>query len=299
MPSRLVTFLIVGFWLSTLGWFGYREVRPRLHAGDVPPFVIELDDELTSQLPNDPTRTADIIWIVYRDDKEIGRAQTRLRYLKNENAFELQSRVVELKLMKNIVEIPEMINTYTLTREGELLAMETTGKVRMLNAFTGEANFRGVIQDGKLIRTGTILLPAGFGTVAPQLETIDAPKGSFLNPLHPVPRVKGLRPGRQWRMQVVNPLGDTVGPAMQAIQERLTPGKQGLKLSLPTGPKFLNAEVLTETAKVRYNGKDHECRIIEYRSENETYRTFVRVGDGWVLRQESQALGERIVMQRP
>ena len=50
---------------------------------------------------------------------------------------------------------------------------------------------------------------------------------------------------------------------------------------------------------VPYNRQDYECRVIEYRGENETLRTYVRISDGWVLRQESKAFDQRIVMQRP
>ncbi|MFL5341491.1 MAG: hypothetical protein ACJ8F7_15200, partial [Gemmataceae bacterium] len=122
---------------------------------------------------------------------------------------------------------------------------------------------------------------------------------SFLNPLHPVPRIKGLKPGRKWRMEVVDPLADVVQPALQAVQQRFIPGQAPLKLNLPTGPKYLNAEVLTGTAKVSYNHQEYDCHVIEYRGENEVFRTYVRISDGWVLRQESKAFDQRIVMQRP
>ena len=64
MPSRPITALIVLFWLATLGWIGYRDLWPRLNPGEVPPFVIELEDELTSQLTFDPTQTANVVWVI-------------------------------------------------------------------------------------------------------------------------------------------------------------------------------------------------------------------------------------------
>src|SRR5262249_27536241 len=80
MPSRPVTALTVLFWLGPLGWFGYREIWPKLLPGDAPPFVIELADEATSQIAMpDKLRSADALWNLYRDNepKPIGIAQTR------------------------------------------------------------------------------------------------------------------------------------------------------------------------------------------------------------------------------
>ncbi|HLQ43295.1 MAG TPA: hypothetical protein VK137_01090, partial [Planctomycetaceae bacterium] len=81
-------------------------------------------------------------------------------------------------------------------------------------------------------------------------------------------------------------------------QTHLNPKAKPISLKVPTGPKTLAAEVLTETTKIRWNNVDQECQIIECRGENETFRTYVRKSDGQVLRQESQAPGGRFVIQR-
>jgi hypothetical protein len=69
-------------------------------------------------------------------------------------------------------------------------------------------------------------------------------------------------------------------------------------MKLPTGPKFLDAEVLHETAIIKLDDKEYECRIIEYRGEERPARTYVRIGDGAVMRQEAYALGEQITLRR-
>jgi hypothetical protein len=191
-----------------------------------------------------------------------------------------------------------MFTTYHLTREGELLGLEFKGKMDLLNEYHPEAQFQGEVRDGKLYRSGWIKLFATSEPVVPELEPVDAPTGTFLNPLHPVPRIKGLTPGRRWRMQVVNPLADAVEPSLRAIQQRVLPGSAPVKLNLASGPKYLNAEVLPNPVTLPYNGKDHECFVIEYRGDNEVLRTYVRVADGLVLRQESEAMGEKFVLQR-
>ena len=94
------------------------------------------------------------------------------------------------------------------------------------------------------------------------------------------------------------PAGRHRPAGVEAIQKRFLPGKAPLKLNLPSGPKYLNAEVLADTARITYNQQEYDCHIIEYRGENETFRTYVRISDGWVLRQESKTFDQRIVMQR-
>jgi len=126
---------------------------------------------------------------------------------------------------------------------------------------------------------------------------VDAPTGSVLNPMHPVPKVKGLTPGKRWRMPILNPLGDAVEPALKALWAELQPN-QPFNFKLPAGPKFVDAEVLTEIVEVEYNGRLERCRVIEYRGEDQPARTYVRIEDGAVIRQEAFALGEKIALQR-
>lgn len=293
MPSRPVTALIILFWLGTVGWFGYRELWPILFPADVPPFSIELADEVTSEIGGQ-IRGPDVLWGIYRGDTRIGRAETRLRYFREDNTFEMETRMVEVKLL-SFVEVPEMKNTYRLTRSGKLLAIRMEGRMQILS-FEGKASFSGEVHEGKLNRHGTIDLRPFAAKTEVNLEPVDAPTGSVLNPMHPVPRIKGLRPGRQWRMPILNPLGDAIEPALKAVA-----ASQKLdlsKINLPTGPKFVDAEVLNETAMIKLNDKEYDCRIIEYRGEDRPARTYVRISDGAVMRQEAYALGEQITLRR-
>jgi hypothetical protein len=291
--------MIILFWLGTVGWLGYREVWPWLHPSETPPFVIDLADEVTSQLPNERMRGADVLWRVYRgENEEIGQAETRYRYIKEDHTYELQSRVPRLNLVPGLqIHVRAMETTYRLTERGELLGISAQGTLSVLG-FDGNAKFEGEVRGDKLLRQCEVTLPAGLGKIEPHLEPIDAPQGIFLNPLHPVPRVKGLQPGRRWRMPVVDPMADLIGPILEAGKQKLPLGIQMPKVELPAGPKSLDAEVLTETAEITWNSRTHECYIIEYRGENEKLRTYVRKSDGLVLRQESEAFGTRFYMQR-
>lgn len=293
MPSRPIAALIILFWAGTVGWFGYREIWPVLFPSDSPPFSIELADEVTSEVGSQ-IRGPDVLWGIYRNDKRIGRAETRLRYFRDDNTFEMETRLVEVKLL-SYVELPEMKNAYRLTRSGHLRAIRMEGRMQIFG-LEGKATFSGEVHDGKLERHGVIDLRPFAGKTEVKLDPIDAPTGSVLNPMHPVPRIMGLRPGRQWRMPILNPLGDAIEPALRAVME--SQGMKAPQIKLPSGPKFVDAEVLNETAMIKIDDKEYECRIIEYRGDDRPARTYVRISDGAVMRQEAYALGEQITLRR-
>jgi hypothetical protein len=319
MPSRPVAVLIVLGWLAALGWFCDRELWPVFFPSQAPPFVIDLGDEVTSQLggerrkPTDPLtshdprdrRRPDVLWGIYRGADRIGRAETRLRYYDDDNTFELETRVVDLKL-KSLqglvtVEVPELFNAYRVSRRGEFLGMRVAGNMKLRIASfdaPGSMNLTGRIEDGKVIWSGEIDVP-GVGKITPMFEPIDAPKGSILNPLQPLPKIKYVRPGRRWRMPIIDPLADAVEPAIKATLEKYVPGQNlDVKKLLGARPTHLDAEVLNETAKIILNGIPFECRIIEFRGEGSVARTYVRMTDGAVMRQEATTRGESIVLQR-
>ncbi len=142
MPSRPVSAFIVLFWLGTLGWFGYHEIWPILFPADTPPFTIELADEVTSEVGG-PIRGPDVLWGIFRGEKRIGKAETRLRYIREDNTFEMETRIVDVKLLDSRliqVVIPEMKNTYRLSRAGSCARFACTAKCE-LPAWKGKRRF--------------------------------------------------------------------------------------------------------------------------------------------------------------
>jgi hypothetical protein len=295
------------FWLGTMGWFGYREIWPLLFPGNAPPFVIDLADEATSQ--------GQVTWTMYHGDKEIGKSNTTLKYDNQNDTFLLISEVrdielAELRIIGRWLYVANAKNYYVVTRKGELRAIHAEGELRVENKrrenrstrgnfeYAASARFDGEVVDGKLVRSVVLHTPGG--NVTPVLEPVDAPVGNILNPLHPISRIQGLKPGRRWRMTVIDPLADAVEPTLQAAWSKFNENAKPLNLKLPTGPKVLDVEVLSETAGFNFNGRDQECYIIEYRSSaNEAAaRTYVRVHDGLVLQQEAFAMGERFTLKR-
>jgi hypothetical protein len=323
MPAKPITALIVLAWLGTLGWFSYRELWPTLFPGDTPPFVIELADEVGPEIAGHRTlRAPDITWEIYRDDKVIGKAETHIRYFEDDDTFEFTTRIkdlsIEAPLIKTkLVEInsPGVENSYRLSRDGDLRQVKMTTLDRLddrevtsykslaLFGMTVHANFVGTVVGDKLYRRVTLELPF-VGKVEPVLEPVPAPEGSVLNPLQPVPKIKNLKPGRRWRMQVMNPMADLIQPIAQAIADkplvkRMSGKKDDFQVpQLSSGPKYLDAEVLDETAELKINDELHRCYVIEYRGDERPAHTYVRIRDGAVMRQEAYAFGTLIALQR-
>jgi hypothetical protein len=317
MPSRPFAFLIVVGWLAALGWFAHRELWHILFPSEAPPFVIELGDEVTTQMGNEFRRRAeeeklsrslraklrrpDVLWGIYRGENRIGKAETRLRYFDEDNTFEMETRVALLKLKGLVtVEIPEFFTAYRIDRSGEFRGMEVEGEVVLHLPFgggqvRGNMNMIGFVSDKQVHWRGEIDI--GDFKIKPELEPIDAPRGSILNPLHPLPKIKNVRPGRRWRMPVIDPLGDALEPAITAALKKFGSNIDVKKL-LSARPQYMDAEVLNDTAEVAIDRTSFPCWVIEFRSEGSVARTYVRTTDGAVLRQEATTRGETIVLQR-
>ncbi len=321
MPTKSITALIVLGWLGTLAWFTYRELWPTLFPGDSPPFVIELADEVGPEIAGRNLRSPDVTWDILRDDQVIGTAETQIHYHKEDDSFEFATRIsklaVDAPLIKTKlfeIQSPGVENSYRLGRNGELrqIKMRTLDRLddRKIDVYKSlalfgivvRAEFVGTVVGDKLERKVTIELPL-VGKVEPELEAVPAPEGSVLNPLQPVPKIKNLKPGRRWRMPIINPMGDLVQPMAQAIADKpmvkTLAGSAQVKVpKLPSGPKFLDAEVLDETVELTINGEKHRCYVIEYRGDERPAHTFVRVRDGALMRQEAFAFGTLIALQR-
>jgi hypothetical protein len=264
--------------------------------------VIDLGDEITSQFSG-PNRRSDALWEIQRNDEGIGYAESRLRYVKENDSFEMETRIKKLNLKGFVrVEITEMISAYQVNRHGELLGLRLSGRMtlHLLGlVLSGSMDLTGEVKDGKLYRAGVLDLP-GLGKIQPKFDVIEAPRGSFLNPMHPVPKVR-VRPGHRWRMPILDPLSDALEPILQAIVEQVRPEQPiDLKKLLPARPSFLDAEVLSELVTTDYYKYKEKvtCYVIEFRSEGRIARTYVRETDGAVMRQEVFSQGEKIALVR-
>jgi hypothetical protein len=247
-------------------------------------------------------------------DRKIGTAKTTITYSNQDETFELMSEMndtelAEVPILHYWLYLTTAKNRYVITRNGELRSISAEGDIRLeakqrsdrlvqgVPLLTAHTEFRGRVVDGKLERE--VVLESPVGIVKPRLEPTEAPSGNILNPLHPVSRIK-VTPGRRWRMPVIDPMAAAVEPTIQAAWQDVNKGGKPLNLRLPASPKYLDAEVLTKTVRHPWNGRDHECYVIEYHvpGEEQSARTYVRVRDGLVLKQEAFAMGERFTLER-
>ena len=127
---------------------------------------------------------------------------------------------------------------------------------------------------------------------------------SVLNPLLPINRLIGLRPGQHWRLRLFDPLVDALAAALPGAKPEL---------------RFLDAQVLSEPQvitwlkkirdaeekrfstqiKIEDDQEEVSCHVTEYREQGQVVgRTWSRASDGLVLRQETKLDGDQWTLER-
>jgi hypothetical protein len=294
MPARPLVLAITLFWVATTGWLFYRDLWPRLRPGEPPPYTIDLADEALQKGPK-------ISWNVFRGDKKLGVVQTWLTYREADDTFEMHSEVKRLEwgqIGLFYIELLDMSSMYRVTRDGQLrdVAADATISGQGIGPFQGlrgraKAHVEGTVSNRRFTPQARVNLN-GTAIDLP-LEPVEvSSQGSVLSPLHPINRVMGLRKGQHWRMPLVNPLNDS----LMALLKK-DPGAE-LLLQGHTGVRVLQADVLSDTKVLDWKRQEVPCLVIEYFDDNLAARTWVREGDGMVLRQEVSFWGDQVVLLR-
>ncbi len=295
MPPRLIVAAIVAFWFTVTGFALYRDVWPRLFASGPPPVSVELADEARQSVP--------ARWRLFRNGKPVGTLETRMKYLDAENAFQFTYHYRNLNLGQSNLTllVPEGHSEMRITRTGELKSqsMHATVEVRFrgIEFARGTIDIRGQVANGML--TGHAELKSHSFNLAGDLDPVPVPEGGQpLNPLQPVNRLAHVHAGQEWVVSESNPLQEAV---TNLLRKKL--GEFGLRLPAETRKDSLVARVsrspeqlmqLLPTGLVQ----ESACWVIEYRRAETVARTWVRVADGKVLRQEAFEKGETLTMNR-
>ena len=282
MPPRIVQLAIVCFWLATLAWWAERDLLPQWRGQAAPAFIVELADEAVPQ-------TA--VWTIYRGQEKIGRQQTRVEY-RSSDSFAIESSVSELRYNTPLIPfeilIPEWRTITLINRAGRLQGM--TSHCRLETSIAkAEFDLVGKISGEELLFEGKFR--AGNSEFAQTFDPVPLPTGNALSPLQPIPRIRGLTPGRTWTMTQIDPLGEV----MQALARQL---KLPIKIPNVGGSSPMVAHVAEETVVLITSKGEYSCYLIEYRGENTSAKTWVRIDDGKVLRQEAQQGGEILILER-
>lgn len=294
MPSLRGIALIVLFWLATVGYVGYRDVWPRLVRDAAPTVWIDLSDEASQSVP--------VRWGLFREGRRIGTVTTQMSYDAGPDQFRFVTRYrdfdVEIQPLRCLV--PEMELTTILNRTGTLRG--TTMNGTLIAKFLGQEMARGsarvecVVRDGELV--GNCHLDSDFFTAIDEpLEPTPVPDGQALNPLQPVNRLRGLRPGLRWVLYEINPLGDALANATKQVL-----AKKGLGSSFfapkPTERQSMIATVGDEPEPLRLARGEWNCWVVEVRGDRGTTTVWVRVADGFVMKQVAKSNGDTMTLVR-
>jgi hypothetical protein len=300
MPSRPAVAAILAFWLATLAFAFHRDVWPLLFASGPPPIAVDLEDEARSA-----GQALGIQWKLLRGNQPIGRLTTKMTHVDADDTFQFATTYSDVRLDFDApggrvrVQVDRLVTTTRITRAGDLREQTMDGNLKLLTAGRGgpfvplaeaQAKVEGRVEDGRLV--GHCDLKTPLGNVDRPLDPVPVPSGHALNPLQPVSRLTNVRPGRRWVVQEVNPLDEAVAAL---IKGQL--GERGVNLSERKREPLI-AEVLPTPEATTWNDADVSCWVIEYRGGEARARTWVRVSDGKVLRQEAFLMGERLAIER-
>jgi hypothetical protein len=295
MPSRQISLAILAFWLATVGWFIVRDGVPFLRLSEPPPYSIAMADE-TLDLSTS-TR-----WTCTLNGTRIGTVGTALAYRSADDTIELQAHCAKMTFLDLRLPVLGHITVSArnfedkvrVTRVGELREMRTAVTVAVNgpnSSLEAQILLTAQVRGGRLERRAYVDVP-GLGFYTPDVAPTDPPRGSMLNPMHPALIINGLKSGQTWRQPLTDPRTDI----LRAALAQWLPGKSPL---LPEPPSTLSARVLPQPQSLEFKGAVHRCFVIEYRDgEDYIARTWVRMTDGAVLRQEASAHGEKLVLQR-
>jgi hypothetical protein len=289
MPSRRSAAFIIMFWFIVTGYILYRDVWPLLFATGPPPIAVDLADEAAQNIP--------IRWTVHWNEKVVGKLTTQMRYVEEDDTFRFTNTYhqVRVEMAGVTVVVPELKSVIRVTRAGDLREQSAEGRLELewngVKVADVTTKLAGNVADGQLAAKfdGSYSI-AGLApqSLSKVLAPVPVPRGQPLNPLQPVNRIANVRPGRRWVVHESNPLKD----AVEAVARQIgLPPQEEVKVPLV-------GEVLGEPRNLDRQGNPVPCWVIEYRRDEPEVRTWVRVSDGKVLRQEAFKKGDRLSVDR-
>jgi hypothetical protein len=308
MPPRYLSWAIIIFWLATASWFFYRDLWPRIHPEDRPPFSIDLAEE---------ARTPSIVagWNIRHNGENIGRATTLWDvFFNGQSAGEAYTLVrphdddgEEYELYTNMrlrrmffavnngeVHIRRMEEKYIVGADGVMRSVDATFFIEYVDGgnvvASGAAHFSAKIENNQLIPE--VHLDTPVGKFAPKAEPIELTSHlKTLDSMRLWNRLNGLQENQTWRLASFG----TFGEAMPTAAKNFMPG-----LGSAIKIRYVEAGVLGATDERRWDNRDVPCLVIQYRDqdEKELGKTYVRKSDGLVLRQEATYGDNTLTMER-
>ena len=302
MPSRLASAFIVLFWLASTAYIVHRDVWPRLYANAPPPLQIDLVDEATSRVP--------VRWLIYRGDTKLGSLTTELRYQEADDTFWFDNEYRQLKVPFGTatVYVPVAKTGIRVTRDGDLREQTLTGELELQMDVVGtprtiasaDADVTGIVRDG-VLHGHCRIVSSLTAPIDKPLDPVPVPAGQVLNPMMPVNRLRGIRPGQRWVIRQVDPLARAMSLALKELAQNESPlGSLSGGVGQDSSPELVATVRSRAEPLTRRNGTTVDCWVIDYRSgPNEAEATtWVAVDGDRVLRQEARLLDETLRFER-
>jgi len=226
MPPRLLSMVIVAFWLGMGAWLFVRDLWPSLRPGEPPPYTFMASDEAPRQGP--PAR-----WNLFKDGMHVyDIVDARTTYQEKaedggpDDTFQMVA-ILRAKQQLNQKAPQRRLRSFMrIGRDGRLIAVNAQLHLVVQEQLEVVVNVAGAVVEREL-------LPRWRGRIwhadseseervfdrkpilaEPPKHQIDVPfpplpftdRGIVLNPLHPPNRLDALRPGQRWRMPLVGSL---------------------------------------------------------------------------------------------
>jgi hypothetical protein len=223
MPPRILSIVIVLFWLTTIAWLFVGDLWPRWRPGEPPPYTLMASDEA-------PRQGAPIRWNVFHNGEYVYDLEAKTNYHEKgddpsqDDTFELRA-IARVKQTPGIkAPVRRLRSLLRISRESELREVHAelhvaVRELELLIAVDGE------VRDAQLLPRWRVKVFAADSftedrvfdrdSSAPVLlHQFDTPfrpfefvaRGIVLNPMHPPNRLDTLRSGQHWQMPMVNSL---------------------------------------------------------------------------------------------
>jgi hypothetical protein len=276
MPPRWACVLIVLCWLAVNGWLFYHELLPRLLPDQPPPYSVDLLEEVQDRRWMRP-----VGWTVEVRDKKAFSAKMHVDHPARDT-FEMVAEYTPLKGEKPVslrgLEVKKMTSAYRVNAAGDLLGVsfELQGQSELpifKRWLPGDfvLDIRGDVEGEQFKPVGRLRLPAAGVEESQSLPgAVVRRGGGVLLPLHPVNRLRGLRPGQTWTVAVFDPVVDAM---------RNFGGESELRR--------LRCRVRDEEELFTHGRRTNvPCLVIDMEGEGLTGRTLVARDTGLVMAQE-------------
>lgn len=267
MPNRSISALIVLFWLGTSAAILRRDVLPRLGYGEMT-YRIMLADRAVEE---------PVHWNILLNEQRLGVVSTDVRP-ESDGSFALVAKGNVLLSPSGNIEaaLGRVVfrSEFRVSAVGRLQTFQVTLHVEETAL---RIQVLGQVHGNELEITSS-----GMPMIANKIRLAIDPQALVLDQLGPVDRIPGLRPGKAWTTRVINPLSAVLsptnilghGPSLDVVSHRV-----------------VGVDMIT------WNGRPRQCYLIEHRHGNQVARSWARVENGKILREEVPLAGVLVAIE--